>query len=55
MKNEKLIKRLHSVKQEKSIEIIEGFVLTSLKGGDGCASKTRCEKTKCETYTVTAG
>lgn len=47
MKNSNLIKRLQVVKQDKSIEIIEGFVLTALKGGEGCSVKTRCNKTKC--------
>lgn len=47
MKNSNLIKRLQVVKNDKSIEIIEGYVLTALKGGDGCTTKTRCNKTKC--------
>ena len=47
MKNSILTSRLKAAKKDNSIEIIEGYVLTALKGGEGCSVKTRCNKTKC--------
>lgn len=55
MKNSNLIKRLQAVKQDKSIEIIEGFVLSALKGGEGCNTKTKSGCTKCKPNSATGG
>ncbi|NEW78619.1 MAG: hypothetical protein GZ086_04150 [Gelidibacter sp.] len=53
MKNKMLIQKFEELKNAKSIEIIEGTILSTLKGGlsdDGC---TKCKPNSCSPQNIT--